>query len=212
MLTAKLSFFTDASGATRLVQRWNNPGFKRAAGIQIVDPDGRMLFVKRSPWLDHPGTWAFPGGRLEYGESPEAAARRETAEETGQVLTGLVYPIGKTTERNIEFHTYRNDIDRMFMPQLNWEHTDFVWARLPDAPQPLHPGVARLLGVPPCRARRSCLSRLMGLIFRKSMKWLSLATHGWAGMLITRRLQISMKCRCTCRLQNDYLRNRSFTT
>ena len=32
------------------------------------------------------GTWAPPGGHLEYGESVEACARREAAEETGLAL------------------------------------------------------------------------------------------------------------------------------
>ncbi len=31
----------------------------------------------------------FPGGKVEIGETPEAAARRETFEETGAVLSGI---------------------------------------------------------------------------------------------------------------------------
>ena len=36
---------------------------------------------------DHPGQWAFPGGRIDAGETPEEAARREVSEEVG--LTDL---------------------------------------------------------------------------------------------------------------------------
>ena len=36
-------------------------------------------------------TWEFPGGHIEPGESPEAAARRELWEETGAVRYHLEY-------------------------------------------------------------------------------------------------------------------------
>lgn len=55
----------------------------RAAGILIVSKAGRALFLKRGPGGDMPGLWAFPGGRLEEGESTLDAAIRETVEEAG---------------------------------------------------------------------------------------------------------------------------------
>lgn len=50
-----------------------------------VEDDGRVLIVKqyRAP-LDRE-TWEFPAGRLNEGESAEAAARRECEEEIGLV-------------------------------------------------------------------------------------------------------------------------------
>jgi 8-oxo-dGTP pyrophosphatase MutT (NUDIX family) len=59
------------------------PALIRAAGILIVDKDGRALFLKRGPGGDNPGEWCFPGGRLEDGESQIDAAIRETEEESG---------------------------------------------------------------------------------------------------------------------------------
>lgn len=50
----------------------------RAAGGLVVR-DGRVLVVHRPEHAD----WAFPKGKLEEGESWEAAALREVAEETG---------------------------------------------------------------------------------------------------------------------------------
>jgi len=43
---------------------------------------GRFLLVRRAR-PPAAGLWAFPGGRIEPGETAEAAARREMLEETG---------------------------------------------------------------------------------------------------------------------------------
>lgn len=48
---------------------------------------GALLLTRRAATLArHAGQWALPGGRLDAGETPEAAALRELAEETGLVL------------------------------------------------------------------------------------------------------------------------------
>jgi 8-oxo-dGTP pyrophosphatase MutT (NUDIX family) len=66
------------------------PGFRRAAVLVPVlrATDGlQLLFTVRSSRLaNHAGQIAFPGGRLEPGESPAQAALRETFEETGLTL------------------------------------------------------------------------------------------------------------------------------
>jgi 8-oxo-dGTP diphosphatase len=48
----------------------------------IVVRDGRVLLGRRKN-AHGAGTWALPGGHLEYFESIEDCARREVAEETG---------------------------------------------------------------------------------------------------------------------------------
>lgn len=53
-----------------------------AASVVIVDGDGRVLLVKRGR-APQRGRWSVPGGRVEPGESFEAAAAREALEETG---------------------------------------------------------------------------------------------------------------------------------
>ena len=54
----------------------------------IVVRDGRVLLGKRRN-SHGAGTWQFPGGHLEYGESIEACARRELFEETGLSIVNL---------------------------------------------------------------------------------------------------------------------------
>jgi ADP-ribose pyrophosphatase YjhB (NUDIX family) len=58
----------------------------RCVGAVITRPDGRLLLIKRG---NEPGRglWSLPGGRVEPGESDEAAVAREVAEETGLVVT-----------------------------------------------------------------------------------------------------------------------------
>lgn len=47
----------------------------------LVDRDGRVLVQQRPEGKPMPGLWEFPGGKLEPGETPEAALIRELAEE-----------------------------------------------------------------------------------------------------------------------------------
>ena len=50
-------------------------------------PDAALLLTRRSAQLrNHPGQWAFPGGRLDPGEHPEQTARREMHEEVAAVV------------------------------------------------------------------------------------------------------------------------------
>lgn len=49
----------------------------------IVRREGKILLTKRLPGAHLEGYWEFPGGKLEEGESPEAALVRECREECG---------------------------------------------------------------------------------------------------------------------------------
>ncbi|HET7341615.1 MAG TPA: 8-oxo-dGTP diphosphatase MutT [Methylomirabilota bacterium] len=57
-----------------------------AAGL-IRDERGRYLITQRRRGSHLEGLWEFPGGKLEAGEAPAAALRRELAEELTATFT-----------------------------------------------------------------------------------------------------------------------------
>jgi len=47
----------------------------------LVSPEGQILLAGRPEGKDMQGLWEFPGGKIEQGETPEAALVRELKEE-----------------------------------------------------------------------------------------------------------------------------------
>jgi 8-oxo-dGTP pyrophosphatase MutT (NUDIX family) len=54
-----------------------------AAGTVVCDPERGVLLLWRHRFITDTWGWEVPAGRVEAGESAEAAAVRETLEETG---------------------------------------------------------------------------------------------------------------------------------
>jgi 8-oxo-dGTP diphosphatase len=54
----------------------------------LVDGDGRVLLARRPEGKKMAGLWEFPGGKLNPGETPEAALIRELREELGIEVAG----------------------------------------------------------------------------------------------------------------------------
>ena len=51
------------------------------SAVALVDFDGRVLIAQRPVGKAMAGLWEFPGGKIEPGETPEAALMRELKEE-----------------------------------------------------------------------------------------------------------------------------------
>lgn len=66
------------------------PKRPKLAAIAVVHHDTRFLLVKRKN-APNAGTWGFPGGHVDLGETALAAAARELFEETGVVGTAQRY-------------------------------------------------------------------------------------------------------------------------
>ena len=69
--------------------------------ILVFDQRGRVLLLRHSAH----GLWVAPGGMIEPGEAPEAAALREMKEETGLSveLTGLLGVYGGGSEFQVRY-------------------------------------------------------------------------------------------------------------
>lgn len=107
-----------------------------------VRKDGKVLIGKRKGGL-MPGTWAFPGGKLDLNEELEACAIREIKEETGIEI------------ENIRFAAFTNDIAKeagmhylTLFYVADWKVgepqvlepekcEEWRWSRWDDLPQPL---------------------------------------------------------------------------
>ncbi len=69
----------------RDVERMSGRKILLVAACALVDADGRVLLTQRPEGKQLAGLWEFPGGKVEPGESPEAALIRELSEEIGIV-------------------------------------------------------------------------------------------------------------------------------
>jgi 8-oxo-dGTP diphosphatase len=75
-----------------------------AAGA-LVDADGRVLLAKRPPGKPLAGLWEFPGGKVETGETPEAALIRELKEELDiDVAAKCLAPLSFASHSYADFH------------------------------------------------------------------------------------------------------------
>jgi 8-oxo-dGTP diphosphatase len=79
----------------------------------VIERDGKVLIARRRKEADSGGSWEFPGGRLEKGETPEKAVEREIAEElgvrirVGRRLCAVTY---RSPNLSIELLAYRANI------------------------------------------------------------------------------------------------------
>lgn len=106
----------------------------------IQNPEGAYLACLRPAGKHLGGLWEFPGGKVDPGESPEAALVRELAEELAvQVevlspLTPVVWNYGETTIRLCPFlcRIVSGDLQALEHEQVLWvfpaDFDSLMWA------------------------------------------------------------------------------------
>lgn len=120
---------------------WTTP--LRAAGLMLIGgskQNPKVLLLKRADGGPKAGTWCFPGGKIEPGETPREAAIRETQEEAGSF--DYTKPVNWTRRiaDGVDFTTFLARVHGEPEPTLNEEHTDWEWADIDGLPSPMHPG------------------------------------------------------------------------
>ncbi|WP_415838837.1 8-oxo-dGTP diphosphatase MutT, partial [Roseomonas mucosa] len=108
----------------------------------LIDADGRVLLARRPEGKALAGLWEFPGGKVDPGETPEAALIRELREELG-------IDVAETCLAPFAFASHAYDGFHLLMPLYlcrRWEGTPesregqaLAWVRpqkLADYPMP----------------------------------------------------------------------------
>ena len=116
----------------------------RTVSVVPIAKDGKVLLLKRSP--ERGGFWQPVTGRIEPGETPQAAAERELFEETGlrvpvrplEYRHGFALAPGLNRVREgalvvVEEVAFVAQVPEVSQPRLSGEHTEHAWFALEQA-------------------------------------------------------------------------------
>lgn len=107
------------------------------AALIVRDSDNKILICQRTKTQPLPLKWEFPGGKIEQGEEPEDALRRELQEElgieaeVGEQVSHFIHHYKNGGGVELKFFRvarFANDIENRIFKDVRWVER----ASLPD--------------------------------------------------------------------------------
>lgn len=122
----------------------------------LLDKDNRILLAQRPEGKSLASLWEFPGGKLEQGETPEAALIRELREELSiEVKADCLSPLTFASHSYEKFHLlmplyicrrFQGEVRGAEGQKLKWVYArDLGLYEMPEADKPLVPILKDLL-------------------------------------------------------------------
>ncbi len=112
------------------------------AAVALIDVDGRVLLARRPEGKTMAGLWEFPGGKVDAGETPEAALVRELREELAiDTRESCLAPLSFASHDYEDFHllmplyvcrVWRGEMTPLEGQELAWVRP----VRIADYPMP----------------------------------------------------------------------------
>ena len=112
------------------------------AAVALIDVDGRVLLARRPEGKTMAGLWEFPGGKVDEGETPEAALVRELREELAiDTRESCLAPLSFASHDYEDFHllmplyvcrVWRGEMTPLEGQELAWVRP----VRIADYPMP----------------------------------------------------------------------------
>ena len=100
-------------------------------GALIFNPAREVLMIRTHKWSN---LWGIPGGKIKWGETAEAALRREVREETNLDITNIQFAMAQDCIRSKEFFKEAHFVLLNYTCDspgegvvLNDEAEEFIW-------------------------------------------------------------------------------------
>lgn len=149
----------------------------------MIERQGRYLLRRRQPGTHLENLWEFPGGKVEPGESWEAALARELAEEIGVRAEPSRLILEKSfeyPERTVRIRFYSVELDPAGEPRSPGPEAPLLWAT-----------PVQLLELPVPDANREIVARLTRSLVSATgeesplARWLDVARYAVWGLPVT---------------------------